>query len=470
MKKLAALLVTAALLVGSAAALTPEEAFPQKNTYPGYADVADTAWYADAAQTCYEVGLMTGTGSGFSPNQVLTVGEVAAIAARMNEAITREPILLIDSTLPWYTSYVNYLEGLGVTVPDGAKQATRQEFVTMLAAVVPQEMLSPINQITALPDSQDKDVLRFYNAGILTGVDDWGTFAPDKSLTRAECAAMVARVARADLRQSFTPADYTLFTAAYLKPSDVLFAAAGKTVTAAEYLPYVMGRIDTLEIACAENGEEFNWFNTLGGGETFLDYVKNGALDYFGVTRDQGTQLYKNFDVQVFYSRYLDLGGVVAQPSQSREYTLYMGQAGDFTSYPTYSNLDPAEETAALVVHLLTEMNCLTGWNLDVAEINVGKDGVTISWAGTSALFVGPPEPQAEAFHVYDASQLAFTLLDSVQYSVQRLFAPKNPESLDVYFCGPDGGALALENLGVTLPIDQPYSHALLEGLLSGEN
>ena len=224
------------------------------------------------------------------------------------------------------------------------------------------------------------------------------------------------------------------------------------------------------EIACAENGEEFNWFNTLGGGETFLDYVKNGALDYFGVTRDQGTQLYKNFDVQVFYSRYLDLGGVVAQPSQSREYTLYMGQAGDFTSYPTYSNLDPAEETAALVVHLLTEMNRLTGWNLDVAEINVGKDGVTISWAGTSALFVGPPEPQAEAFHVYDASQLAFTLLDSVQYSVQRLFAPKNPESLDVYFCGPDGGALALENLGVTLPIDQPYSHALLEGLLSGEN
>ena len=31
-------------------------------------------------------------------------------------------------------------------------------------------------------------------------------------------------------------------------------------------------------------------------------------------------------------------------------------------------------------------------------------------------------------------------------------------------------GWLALENLGVTLPIDQPYSHALLEGLLSGEN
>ena len=154
MKKLAALVLSAALLAGSAAAISPEEAFPKVNEYPGFIDVEAGSWYADPARICAEVGLMQGTGQAFAPDQLLTVGEVAAIAARMNEAITGEPILLIDSTLPWYTSYVNYLEGLGVTVPDGAKQATRQEFVTMLAAVVPQEMLSPINQITALPDSQ----------------------------------------------------------------------------------------------------------------------------------------------------------------------------------------------------------------------------------------------------------------------------------------------------------------------------
>ena len=109
------------------------------------------------------------------------------------------------------------------TVPDGAQAATRQELLTLLAAVVPEDMLSPINTITALPDTDDADVLRFYNAGILTGVDGWGTFAPDKTLTRAETAAMVARVARPELRQTFTPADYDPFTAAGLKPSDVLF-------------------------------------------------------------------------------------------------------------------------------------------------------------------------------------------------------------------------------------------------------
>ena len=309
MKKLAALILAAALTVGSAAAITPEEAFPAKNTYPGYSDVADTAWYADAAQVCYEVGLITGTDAGFAPDKILTVGEVAAIAARMNEAITGEPIPMATpaagETLPWYFSYVTYLEKLGIDVPDPEKQATRLELLTLMGGVVPDDMLSPINTITALPDTDDATVLRFYNAGILTGVDAWGTFAPDKSLTRAETAALVARVARPELRETFTPADYTLFTAAYLKPSDVLFTNG---TSAGQYLPYVQELIDGLEADCAAAGMEFNWFNTVDGVE-FLDYVKNTALTRFGVTAKDGTDLYKNFDMQVYYSRYLDLKG-----------------------------------------------------------------------------------------------------------------------------------------------------------------
>ena len=306
MKKLAALMLAAALLAGSALAVTPEEAFPDKNEYPGYADVADTAWYADAAQVCYEVGLITGTGAGFSPDRVLTVGEVAAIAARMNEAITGEAIPAAAPGQPWYQPYVDCLEDLGVHLPDPARQATRLELLTLMGGVIPEDMLAPINTITALPDTDDETVLRFYNAGVLTGVDGWGTFAPDRSLTRAETAALVARVARPELRQAFTPADYAPFTAAGLKPSDVLFTNG---TTAGQYLPYVQELIDGLEADCAAAGMEFNWFHTVDGVE-FLDYVKDTALSHFGVTRDQGTELYRNFDVQVYYSRYLDLKGV----------------------------------------------------------------------------------------------------------------------------------------------------------------
>lgn len=306
MKKLAALMLAAALLAGSALAVTPEEAFPDKNEYPGYADVADAAWYADAARVCYEVGLITGTGAGFSPDRVLTVGEVAAIAARMNEAITGEALPAAAPGQPWYQPYVDCLEDLGVHVPDPARQATRLELLTLMGGVIPADMLAPINTITALPDTDDETVLRFYNAGVLTGVDGWGTFAPDRSLTRAETAALVARVARPELRQAFTPADYAPFTAAGLKPSDVLFTNG---TTAGQYLPYVQELIDGLEADCAAAGMEFNWFHTVDGVE-FLDYVKDTALSHFGVTRQQGTELYQNFDVQVYYSRYLDLKGV----------------------------------------------------------------------------------------------------------------------------------------------------------------
>ena len=306
MKKLAAFVLSAALLLGSAAAVSPEEAFPDKNPYPGYADVADTAWYADAARVCYEVGLMTGTDAGFAPEQTLTVGEVAAIAARMNEAITGEAIPEGDAALPWYAPYVAYLEALGVDVPDGARTATRQEFVTMLSAVTPADMLSPINTITALPDTQDPDVLAFYNAGILTGVDDWGTFAPDRSLTRAETAAMVARIVRPELRQSFTPADYAPFTAAYLTPSTVMFTNG---VSAAAFLEQVNSAIFNWEVSLKRAGQEFNWHLEQSDGLTVLEHVEADVLGNLGVTEDMGTDAYKNFDIQVYYSRLIDLTG-----------------------------------------------------------------------------------------------------------------------------------------------------------------
>lgn len=306
MKRLLALALSAALLLGSAAALSPEEAFPDQNTYSGFIDVAENAWYADAAKVCYEVGLMQGTGQAFAPDQILTVGEVAAIAARMKEAITGEAILMVDSALPWYTSYVEYLEGLGVTVPDPVQQATRQQFVTLLAAVVPADILSPINTITALPDTADSDVLAFYNAGILTGVDAWGTFAPDKTLTRAETAAMVARVARPALRQRFVPADYAPFTAAYLTPSTVLFSDG---TAAAPFLDAVNAAIYNWEVSLRREGKEFNWHLEVQDGQSVLEHVKADTLQALGVTADMGTDAYRQFDVQVYYSRLIDLTG-----------------------------------------------------------------------------------------------------------------------------------------------------------------
>lgn len=64
------------------------------------------------------------------------------------------------------------------------------------------EVVDPTAAPTRVADS-DQDlpaITALYQAGILTGVDGTGDFAPYNTLTRAEAAAMLARVARPELR------------------------------------------------------------------------------------------------------------------------------------------------------------------------------------------------------------------------------------------------------------------------------
>lgn len=469
-RKLIAVGLSLALTLTGAPALaaSADNAFPSLNTYPGYADVPAGSWFESSAKICYETGLITGSDKGFEPYRTMAVSEAAAIAARMAEILDGGDGLFENPAgSPWYTGAVDYLKGLAkddamvlslLSQPD--QTVTRLGFLKLLSAALPADQLTAINSITSLPDTADADVIRFYNAGILTGVNEYGMFAGSNTLTRSEAAAMVARVAREELRTTFTPTFDAVVWASLDVPDTVYFQGNGKTVTSRDYLKAVLTAVSTL-------GSDFLWNEQHASGVTNEAWVEKTAMSALGVTKDMATQQYKDLDLQVFYSRYLDLGGTTAQ---TQAYTLYVGTADDtFASYPAAATaLDPAADSAGVVKHLLSELSNLTGWNLDASEIYVGKDGVTVAWASTCALYTGPAEPQKEGFHMYDANQLTYTLLDSVQRTIQCAFSPANPDSLDVWFTAADGSALKLDNLGVTLPIDQPYSHRLLDSLLMG--
>ena len=469
-RKLIAVGLSLALTLTGAPALaaSADNAFPSLNTYPGYADVPAGSWFESSAKICYETGLITGSDKGFEPYRTMAVSEAAAIAARMAEILDGGDGLFENPAgSPWYTGAVDYLKGLAkddamvlslLSQPD--QTVTRLGFLKLLSAALPADQLTAINSITSLPDTADADVLRFYNAGILTGVNEYGMFAGSNTLTRSEAAAMVARVAREELRTTFTPTFDAVVWASLDVPDTVYFQGNGKTVTSRDYLKAVLTAVSTL-------GSDFLWNEQHASGVTNEAWVENTAMSALGVTKDMATQQYKDLDLQVFYSRYLDLGGTIAQ---TQAYTLYVGTADDtFASYPAAATaLDPAADSAGVVKHLLSELSNLTGWNLDASEIYVGKGGVTVAWADTCALYTGPAEPQKDGFHMYDANQLAYTLLDSVKRTIQCAFSPANPDSLDVWFTAADGSALKLDNLGVTLPIDQPYSHSLLDSLLMG--
>ena len=114
---------------------------------------------------------------------------------------------------------------------------------------------------------------------------------------------MVTRIARPQLRLHFTPADYSPFTAAYLTPDTVMFEGG---LTAEEYLITVNNAISAWEDTL---GEEFNWHYAWTDGKSVLDHVKEDSLSALGVTEKQGTEAYKDFDVQVYYARLIDLTG-----------------------------------------------------------------------------------------------------------------------------------------------------------------
>lgn len=191
-------------------------------TFP---DVKDSDWFAPYVSICVEAGLMNGTDKGFEPDKTLTNGEAAALAARIRERFTGEAIPLPaqgETVWPWTYPYTSYLEtaiqALGgheeaarVTAAP-VSPATRSGFLALLALAAhgAEDRLPAINAIAALPDTDNADVLRFYNAGILTGTDSFGTFSPNGTLTRSEAAAMVARMLEPSLRVEFQPVDDTV--------------------------------------------------------------------------------------------------------------------------------------------------------------------------------------------------------------------------------------------------------------------
>ncbi len=142
-------------------------------------------------------------------------------------------------------------------------------------------------------------------------------------------------------------------------------------------------------------------------------------------------------------------------PAEGQTVTLYIGtRATGFDEYPY------AYEGALTPELLIQGIADLTGWNLTLAEtVATGKGGMSVCLSGESSLFTGPPDPQKEEFHMYDAGQLAETILDSIQKTLQMGFTGElgNPDALDIYYFMEGELPLELPDLGLSWPLEEPY-------------
>lgn len=155
-------------------------------------------------------------------------------------------------------------------------------------------------------------------------------------------------------------------------------------------------------------------------------------------------------------------GTAPAEPAQlpgpDRPAVLYIGtKAGGFQEYPMAYEGTVTPET------LIQGIGELTGWDMTLAEpVADGKGGMSVCLAGSSSLFQGPPDPQKDEFHMYSAEQLAETILDSVQKTLQSYYVipPGAPENLDIYYYMEGERPLELPELGLSWPLEEPYQWA----------
>ena len=192
--------------------------FSRVNQYtPGqFTDVQESAWYASRVKDCYEMGLMSGnSATTFNPAGMFTLAEASVVAARLHIAYYNTDGIKSASG-PWYQGMVNYCIEHGIynegDFEDYTANATRAQMAGIMVNAVPEWALPAKGDITKLPDVAPgtpywEEIFTLYNAGALSGSDEYGTFQPYAYITRAEVATIINAVAQPEIRKpaSLTP-------------------------------------------------------------------------------------------------------------------------------------------------------------------------------------------------------------------------------------------------------------------------
>ncbi|MBO7403611.1 MAG: SH3 domain-containing protein [Clostridia bacterium] len=205
-------LLAAVLLFGGIASAAAASSLPFALPFT---DVPEDAWYYGDVFAAYESGFINGrSATTFEPSANLTLAEVIKLAACVRQKTEEGAVTLENASGTWYLSYVAYALEHGM-LPAGARwtdadfrrAATRGETMAVFANAA---SLDPVNEIPdgSIPDVHTEDdyadaVYLLYRAGVAQGDADHRAHPAD-TITRAESAAIVGRLANPESRLSFT--------------------------------------------------------------------------------------------------------------------------------------------------------------------------------------------------------------------------------------------------------------------------
>lgn len=190
-----------------------------------FSDVGAHEWFFPYVTRGVELKLIHGmTETTFAPDKTLTVAETITLAAQLHSLNTTGSVSVPTTATVWYDNYRNYCLTNGIIDASYAdytdKQmnapATRSEFVHIFYHAIPENSLTPINEIgdDAIPDLKMTDaysdeIYAFYRAGILAGYTNSSNYAdhafgPGTSIRRNEMAVILVHLVDAGTRVSFT--------------------------------------------------------------------------------------------------------------------------------------------------------------------------------------------------------------------------------------------------------------------------
>lgn len=220
-KRLCALSLALAVTLGlsvSASAAQGWQNFEKTKTYQGqFSDVPASQWYAGYVEDMYEYGLVNGrTSTSFAPNGTMTIAEVIVLADRIHNLYYDRGLDLTSlkpgSYEAWYMPYVEYaVENDIIEAADYIywynTPALRRDVARILCNAVPASALPAIHELDdqIIPDlngggSTDNDeqtarqVRRLYEAGVLTGSDQFGSLQGPENIKRCEVMALATRL------------------------------------------------------------------------------------------------------------------------------------------------------------------------------------------------------------------------------------------------------------------------------------
>lgn len=181
-----------------------------------FTDVAESAWYYTWVKGAHRMGLINGKSETlYAPDAEMTWAEAVKLAACMHQ-LYHDGKVTLGNGEPWYKTYMEYClteqiitEGSADGIPGYSElmqyanePITRAAYVFLFSRALPAEAFPAINVIpdNAIPDVPisdsilDDSIYLFYRAGILNGVDTYGTFTPGTNIHRSDVAAILMRM------------------------------------------------------------------------------------------------------------------------------------------------------------------------------------------------------------------------------------------------------------------------------------